>query len=896
MSASAASAPDSPAEAEDVASTTSSSTTPVLQTDLLVPLLAALDKLNATMEGVKSTLLDHGKKFDVLTKDALKNDQPYDEKGLDDEATCTAIYEIAVAKTREKAEQWNGIIDVTLIFIALFSAVLTAFLIPASQALSQTPNTSSNSTSSSSDPLPLPASSDEIVCALYYLSLITAIVVAVLCVLGRQWVRKLTTLPDVKSWKARTIWHVERMRRAELWIKILMETIYWSLLLSIGLFIAGLFYQLWNLATSFNGTARILLATWGLGIVLASAIIFTMIATTYHAVRYEGSVFEGILSKTIVAVAAHCAPKELDETEEHSNELWFKRGWQWLAQLQPIDPVRRAWMRLGEFESKKLQASLADYSKKGWASFQAWFGALSVSQLWRNTREWIGNPQVKVESESLEKLSATYLGLIAEASEPSLLERAVASLSYSTWVQYGHSNGSFNLVERAYDRLMATDTSIRVRETVNIQAARFAPWVRERRQQLRKDKKTRKDLKADVLFRQKYRADTAASSEAALKGIEEEAKEDAEEERRMVEVTKFLLDQRSHPIYRVFTPTETSCADILDLLALPFDECIANCLSVMESARRFENRERIFNNAVNYCNSLLESDQHSEATAILAHVDRLSIIRSLMQSSIYYPAYHTFLEFVAEDRPELLNDVNKTVKARPDWSTAHPDGVFDVFIVLAGATSDLPYEIDRSPLIEHFYRYPSSTYWGRATDAMIAYLTQYDIATMSNHAAISIFLQCCTDPDFRDLDGWKCVTSDETRKAAQALLTEHEDLFGDASPPRSPRSLVVEPANSSRQSLSVSTTFSTRPRSLQDSDASSARSQPESQPEYEDSREVEVQPNVDPDAEAQAEVDPNPEVHAQSDAEPPGRSASIDARPLSRSSTHIEMEVAASVT
>lgn len=45
------------------------------------------------------------------------DDQPYDEKALDDESTCLALYDIVMAKTKEKAEEWNGTIDVTLIFV-----------------------------------------------------------------------------------------------------------------------------------------------------------------------------------------------------------------------------------------------------------------------------------------------------------------------------------------------------------------------------------------------------------------------------------------------------------------------------------------------------------------------------------------------------------------------------------------------------------------------------------------------------------------------------------------------------------------------------------------------------------------------------------------------------------
>lgn len=46
------------------------------------------------------------------------DDQPYDEKALDDESTCLALYDIVMAKTKEKADEWNGTMDVTLIFVS----------------------------------------------------------------------------------------------------------------------------------------------------------------------------------------------------------------------------------------------------------------------------------------------------------------------------------------------------------------------------------------------------------------------------------------------------------------------------------------------------------------------------------------------------------------------------------------------------------------------------------------------------------------------------------------------------------------------------------------------------------------------------------------------------------
>lgn len=79
-----------------------------------------------------------------------------------------------------------------------------------------------------------------------------------------------------------------------------MEVLYRLLLISIGLFMTGLLYQLRNLADSFEGRATILLITWELGVVLASGIVMMMLGTTYHAVRHEACVFHGLVSKVIV--------------------------------------------------------------------------------------------------------------------------------------------------------------------------------------------------------------------------------------------------------------------------------------------------------------------------------------------------------------------------------------------------------------------------------------------------------------------------------------------------------------------------------------------------------------------------------------------------------------------
>ncbi|KZT32933.1 hypothetical protein SISSUDRAFT_459497 [Sistotremastrum suecicum HHB10207 ss-3] len=100
-------------------------------------LLALVAEQTAILREQKDTLLDHGKKLETLAHDAVNNDQPYDAdpEPMKNEQTWSAVYEIAMAKMREEADEWKGLMDVSLVFIAIFLTVLTAFLVPAAQNL-----------------------------------------------------------------------------------------------------------------------------------------------------------------------------------------------------------------------------------------------------------------------------------------------------------------------------------------------------------------------------------------------------------------------------------------------------------------------------------------------------------------------------------------------------------------------------------------------------------------------------------------------------------------------------------------------------------------------------------------------------------------------------------------
>ncbi|KZS87008.1 hypothetical protein SISNIDRAFT_538360 [Sistotremastrum niveocremeum HHB9708] len=781
--------------------------TMALLTNQFGALLDAVKTLNVTMDGVKSTLVDHGTKFDVLIRDALKNDQPYEQKELEDETTCRALYDMVMAKTKEKADEWNGTMDVTLIFIALFSAVLTAFLVPATQNLLPAPTGSGNSNSTSSQALPLPPRSDEAVCAFYYLSLITAIIIAVLCALGRQWVRKLTVKPDVGSWRERTMWLVERMKRAESWLKVLMEVLYWMLLSSIGLFMAGLLYQLWNVSHSFEARASILLATWALGVVLIGGIVATMIATTYHSVRYQGSVFEGLVSRVIVGEADTGLVNSVRRIWTWSKER-VARGGKWWAELKVQNSLSAGWTR---FKSIRLLDVLQRngrrmrgvVTRKTWKSLRMamrkirWTKLMKTLNLVRKTQDWIRRNRVRVQCKSKTKLLATYLDQIAEASDPTLLDRAVASLTYGDWVQYG--GGSVDQLQKVYTRLMATDTSFRVKETINAQVSLFSAWFSKRWKEIEENRE-------DRAYADRQASEGHVYFIAGSKEREEQAKKEEEEKRRAIQLTKFLISQRKDGISFCFTPTWENCTEILDLISLPFDAFIAKCVCIHDHNINLGYHQRIFPLSVSHCLGLFDDDKTDDVTRILSHLDLSSAVRSFVLVDYYNPFYDGALKLIIGDRkPEVLHFLNEFLSTPRNWSNADPGFASAVFLIAAGSPPQFPSDLDLSPIIAHVGRHPSWWNWRQASEALIGYLGQCDISTLSDPASVHHFLQQCVHlelhpPPFTYPDEIRRAIQ-ETREAALTLSHQYEAFFTSniPLPPSPPLSTSDEVLSSDRR-------------------------------------------------------------------------------------------------
>ncbi|KZT33165.1 hypothetical protein SISSUDRAFT_1066355 [Sistotremastrum suecicum HHB10207 ss-3] len=792
------------------------------------PIVDALLELNKTMKRVQKTLVDHGKKFDILTRDAVKDDQPYDQRPCSDESTCTALYEMAMAKTKEEVEEWIKRMDVSLVFIALFSAVLTAFIIPATQNLFPS-NVNSDSTS---DLPPLPPTSDQDICLLYYLALINAILDAVLSVLARQWMSRLTTRPEGANYRERLLRHKEREELAKKWLKYLVEGLYLLLLSSIALFISGLLYQLRNLATSFDETSPRLLLIWNLGLGLSSIVVLVVFAATMHAVLYEASPFGGPFSKMILKFAVTC--KRCVITLLALREV-----------IKTVPAVTRAPI------SKASKAVLHPCQHLRWHKVMNPPFLLHATEISRHIRSLFSSAlplfsrrKAKID-DSYRKLVGLCMELISEASDPKLLERAVASFSFSEWFShYGKDQESMSQLEKTMRRLTATDTSNRVRETVNDRFSRFAT---QSSQASSKDGQSlpiaddlitffasRCSFPSEFTTRVLYtsfgkdnadlRALTSLSTEECIgrvlcsydwldeyantylpktgerKDIFRLAHDhcyDLFSQGREADVMRILSTVNSRSLTRSFcqghdrsgvnvrwelyhfffrqrilsvsqTPDN---ADLLPLESLPLEHAIANALCSYDGSTRSGTREEIFGMAEDYCNSLLQIGKEDDVLQILSIVDRVSIVRSYFQCQPNF--FPQMIGFVAGNCDiELVREVNEFM-VNAEYPSVDP---LAVSYFLTGLPPTVSLTCDLSCFLRFLSDYRYDIVWREASVAAVSWLEAYAVSKASNRPAVRRFLQCCIEHDLRDVNGDICETGEDTRDRARSLLDELDRL------------------------------------------------------------------------------------------------------------------------
>ncbi|KAG8980860.1 hypothetical protein FRB93_008903 [Tulasnella sp. JGI-2019a] len=200
-----------------------------------------------------------------LKLDDFKLPRDVDEQtAFGDKGNFWKKYDILAEKfDNDMMARLNGNLDVLLVFAGLFSGVNTAFIVVALAALSAGPadqtnhllrllltnGTSSALTSEELDPASfVPSSAAVRQNCLFFASLGCSLVAAVGAVLAKQWLRYYQMTGQTGPLRQQTMRRTEKLLGAEVWgLAPVVEALPTLLLLSLGLFSAGLVDYLWTI-------------------------------------------------------------------------------------------------------------------------------------------------------------------------------------------------------------------------------------------------------------------------------------------------------------------------------------------------------------------------------------------------------------------------------------------------------------------------------------------------------------------------------------------------------------------------------------------------------------------------------------------------------------------------
>ncbi|KZS91596.1 hypothetical protein SISNIDRAFT_161511 [Sistotremastrum niveocremeum HHB9708] len=228
-----------------------------------------------------------------------------------------------------------------------------------------------------------------------------------------QWAARLVATPQGKTNLQRTLARERRRVIANSYMFPLIGLLFWTLLLSIGLFVAGFLIQLWALASSFVEPAPILIAGAVFATALALVIVGLIVSTTVHASLHINSPFESPLSTA-------------------------------------LKPVLRC---------------IHEYSRSRGANQRRIEGEEDVESVGFLIK-WDDN-----DDETLKALK-TYARLVIDTSDAELLQQVAPSFNFRSWYLAG--DALFPVFLAVRERFLATDTSSSVKETILEQLRSFA--------------------------------------------------------------------------------------------------------------------------------------------------------------------------------------------------------------------------------------------------------------------------------------------------------------------------------------------------------------------------------------------------------------------------------------
>ncbi|KZS86787.1 hypothetical protein SISNIDRAFT_491632 [Sistotremastrum niveocremeum HHB9708] len=546
-----------------------------------------------TQKEQSQLLKDHSKMLEALEKDATRDDKAYEERGLKDESTWGALDKEALARIKVLVDGWKDLMNVSLIFIALFLTVVTAFISPIIQLFSTPSSTNSKPA--------LPPTSLQLVALFYYLALMFSICNSVMCVLGLQWAGRLLSSPLGRTNLERALNRERRKVLAEQRLLPLMGVLFWTLLLSIAFFVIGFLIQFWALSFSFDERTPILIIGAIAATALAITILGVILATTYHATVHKNSPFESPLSSASVATWAWLKrvmkkPENESKKEKGGSRRWYQHE----VTIRYLDMLRHRVQRFSRLIASELSLSLGPLSHQSSRNVGELLDDLQ-SEMRKETPIELLMTEDEDDSETVQALKA-FARLVIGTNDAEVLERAVPSFDLGEWCKSGGDLLPVFVAVR--ERFLATDTSFRVKETIYKQLAYCRQW-----RGWTDYRAWRRDLEGNAI--------TRWCRNQCLDLVYQSHKS----HRRFFSAFVFLVSLEEGNKDLRGDPDDES-----------YERIIARVLSSFDRDGELGDRYDVFRSAVNECNSLLRDGRSDDVIRILSGSDQASILRSLLRN------------------------------------------------------------------------------------------------------------------------------------------------------------------------------------------------------------------------------------------------------------------------
>lgn len=144
---------------------------------------------------------------------------------------------------------------------------------------------------------------------------------AVLAVFGRQWVTALATSSHAKSSVDLVMTHKTREELATKLLSPILDLLQPALVLSIGLFVAGLLFQAWNMAFQINPNSVVLMVSASSGTFLIVILGLVIGATLLHGIVNDNSPFRSPLTELVRRWRDQCDEDDTSHVPAHQTLL-----------------------------------------------------------------------------------------------------------------------------------------------------------------------------------------------------------------------------------------------------------------------------------------------------------------------------------------------------------------------------------------------------------------------------------------------------------------------------------------------------------------------------------------------------------------------------------------------